>query len=176
MNKESVPRHIDCVNWEIWKPREKAVLCFLLEDHNILMIHKKTGLGKGKINGPGGRIEPGETPKEAAVRETEEETGIIPRDLKQKAELSFIFTNGYSLFVTVFLASGQSGTMTETREALPFWCPIEEIPYKEMWEDDPLWLPHVLNGKYVSGRFIFEEDKMLSHTLSLTHADCPGCT
>lgn len=168
--QQDIPRHVDLIDWETWTPTENAVLCFLHDDHKILMIHKKTGLGSGKINGPGGRIESGETPEQAAVRETREETGITPSVLEQKADLAFIFTDGYSLFVSIFLAHGWTGTMTETREAKPFWCPIEAIPYEKMWEDDPLWLPHVLKGKYVSGRFIFEEDKMLSHTLSISHS------
>ncbi|RKX74483.1 MAG: NUDIX hydrolase, partial [Spirochaetes bacterium] len=55
-----------------WKPVEEAVLCFIRDrkEEKVLLIHKKTGLGAGLINAPGGRIDPGETPEEAAVRET----------------------------------------------------------------------------------------------------------
>jgi 8-oxo-dGTP diphosphatase len=137
------------------------------DNNDLLLIHKKTGLGAGKINAPGGRIEPDETPRLAAIRETEEETGIIPINPEQRAELSFIFTNGYSIHGTVFLATEYSGTMIETPEALPFWRSIEDLPFERMWEDDTLWLPKVLNGAYVQGFFIFDEDSMLSHRIEL---------
>lgn len=154
---------VDSFDWDSWEPTEKAVLCFVVDNDKILLIHKKTGLGKGKINGPGGRIDPGETPLEAAIRETAEETGITPINPVQHADLSFVFTDGYSLHGSVFLTNEWEGTMIATDEADPFWCPLREMPWDQMWEDDPLWLPKVLSGQYASGRFIFDEDKMLSH-------------
>ena len=56
------------IDWEQWQG-EKATLLFLRKDDQILLIRKKRGLGKGKINGPGGRLDPGETLAECAVRE-----------------------------------------------------------------------------------------------------------
>ena len=47
---------VEEVDWEYWKFSEDAVLCFIEDQENLLLIHKKTGLGKGKINAPGGRI------------------------------------------------------------------------------------------------------------------------
>lgn len=159
-------RSVDEVDWSRWQPRERAVLCFVRDQAQILLIHKKTGLGQGKVNGPGGRIEPGESPLEAAVRETEEETGIRPGGPREAAELSFVFTNGYSLHCTAFLADSWSGELVETREALPFWCPLGAIPYERMWADDVLWLPRALRGERLVGRFIFDEDTMQSHRLT----------
>lgn len=40
-----------------------------------------TRVDDGTIGGPGGHIEAGETPEEAAIRETQEEFGITPKDL-----------------------------------------------------------------------------------------------
>lgn len=40
-----------------------------------------TRLKEGTICGPGGHIEPGETPEQAAVREAQEEFGITPKEL-----------------------------------------------------------------------------------------------
>lgn len=131
------------------------------------MIRKKRGLGQGKINGPGGRLESGETPLDAAIRETWEEIGITLLDPVAHAELSFAFADGYTLFATVFIAYRYRGTLTETAEADPFWVKIEEIPYDRMWKDDELWLPKVLDGKRVVGRFLFDGDEMLEHDIEV---------
>jgi len=161
-----VPRSVEEIDWTTWRPKEEAVLCFVEQNGQLLLMHKKRGLGAGKINAPGGRIEPGETAAQAAVRESEEEIGITPRSLRQTAELSFQFTDGYSLLGYVFFADSYLGTAHATDEADPFWCPIADIPYDRMWEDDRLWLPEVLAGKYVVGRFIFEGDSMLSRQMT----------
>jgi 8-oxo-dGTP diphosphatase len=78
----------------------------------------------------------------------------------------FVFTDGYSLSCDVFVARKWAGHLSETREARPFWCPLEAIPYRKMWEDDALWLPRALAGERVVGRFVFEGDRMLSHGVS----------
>ncbi len=149
------------IDWEAWAPTEKAVLCFVAEGERLLLIEKKTGLGSGKVNAPGGRVEPGESPEAAAIRETEEEIGVTPRDLRLLAELSFQFVDGYSLSCHVFVASGYAGEIRETAEAAPFWCARSEIPYDRMWADDRLWLPGVLSGTYTVGRFILDGDALL---------------
>ena len=160
---KKVPGLVSDVDWNSVKYTEKAVLCFIREEDRILLIHKKTGLGAGLINGPGGRIDPGETPAEAAVRETEEETGLLPHSIEQAGELAFVFTNGYTLYGFVFIAAGYTGTMRETEEADPFWCPISEIPYDRMWEDDAVWLPRALGGEKIKGFFIYDGERALDH-------------
>lgn len=161
-----IPRRVEEIDWTTWRPKERAVLCYVERDSQLLLIHKKRGLGAGKINAPGGRIEEGETSLQAAVRECEEEIGITPRALRQAAELSFQFVDGYSLLGYVYLASSFTGTPRPSDEADPFWCSRTELPYDRMWEDDRLWLPEVLAGRFVVGRFIFEGDSMLSHLLT----------
>jgi len=160
-------RDVSQVNWKKWRPQERAVLCFIEDASNVLLIHKKTGLGKGKVNAPGGRIKAGETPYEAAVRETNEEVALVPQNLVEVGQLFFIFTDGYSLHGTVFWSKQYSGTPVETREADPFWCALNAIPYDQMWADDRVWLPRVLNGEYIRGYFIFEDDTMLSQKLEI---------
>lgn len=131
-------------------------------DGLLLLIRKRRGLGKGKINAPGGRIERDETAVQAAVRETREEVGVNPLDPYPVADLSFQFVDGYALYCTVFFADSYSGEPRETEEAFPFWCAQTAIPFEEMWEDDRHWLPRVLDGEYVSGRFAFDGDRMLT--------------
>lgn len=153
------------VAWEALRPVDLATLCFVVKNSRILLIHKKRGLGAGKINGPGGRIEPGETPLQAAVRETEEELGVTPTGLSHGGELFFQFADGYSLQCTVFLATDCTGEAYETDEAIPLWTPVDAIPYDQMWEDDRHWLPGLLEGKTFIARFCFDGEKMLSREI-----------
>lgn len=162
------------LSWDGWKPTEEASLLFLFDDRQVLLIRKKRGLGQGKINAPGGRLEKGETFAQAAIRETYEETGLQVDQLVETATLSFAFADGYGLFVKVFFAYSFSGIPRETDEADPFWHPADQIPFEKMWADDPLWLPHALEGKYVTGRFHFDGDRMLTQEVGISPRNNPG--
>lgn len=160
-----VPRTVEEFDWESWEPAETAVLCYIFKDGQVLLINKKRGLGQGKVNAPGGRIDPGETPVQTAVRELQEEVGLTPLQPYEVGQLSFVFTNGYSLKGHVFFAHDYEGELVETEEADPFWVSVEEIPYERMWEDDADWLPMAMDGKFVTARFIFDGERMLSNKI-----------
>jgi len=157
--------HVDSIDWKTWKPTEYANLCFIIRDDQILLIRKKRGLGAGKINGPGGRLEPGETALQAAIRETQEEVGVTPLRLEQIGELHFDFVDGYKLHAAVFVAEDCEGVLRETDEATPLWVNVNQIPYHEMWQDDPLWVPLLLQRNKFSGYFVFDGEQMLSHRI-----------
>ena len=160
-------KSVDDVDWENWDPVERATLMFVIRDGKILLIHKKRGFGKGKINGPGGKIESGETSRECAIRETREELCINPTGVEDAGLLHFQFIDGYSIHGYVFTATGFEGEPTETDEAIPLWCSIDELPFDRMWEDDPTWFPHMLEGRRFSGRYIFDGDRMLDAVIDL---------
>ncbi len=151
------------IDWPTWTPVDRATLLFVVRDGQILLIRKKRGLGAGKINGPGGRMDPGETPRQCAIREVEEELMLTPMGLSQRGELLFQFADGYSIYVYVFTATDCHGEARETEEAIPLWTDLDAIPYEEMWADDEIWLPLMLEGKHFNGRFVFDGDAMLDH-------------
>ncbi|MDP9292533.1 MAG: NUDIX domain-containing protein, partial [Verrucomicrobiota bacterium] len=92
------------MNWANWQPQDRANLCFIVRDERILLIRKKRGFGAGKINGPGGKIEPNESALDSAIRETFEELCVTPIEPEKRGELLFQFADGYSLHCTVFIA------------------------------------------------------------------------
>lgn len=159
------------IDWDNWKPKDPATLVFVTQDEQMLLIRKKRGLGAGKINAPGGRLEPGETPLQAAIRETQEELLITPKQLSYAGENLFQFVDGYSIHVYVYKATDYEGDPTETDEAIPIWTHVDAIPYEEMWEDDRLWVPLVLEGVAFFGRYLFDDDVMLDHDLELRADD-----
>ncbi len=157
------------MDWENWIPRERANLCFIRRGGEVLLIEKKRGLGAGKVNAPGGKIEPNETALEAAIRETREEVGVTPLSPRKHGELRFQFTDGYSLHCTVFVSYGCDGEPHETDEAKPFWVPVDSVPYERMWADDLKWLPQVLEGQCFLGDFTFDGDRMLSDSVTIVN-------
>jgi len=144
---------------------DEAVICFpiradlpLAPVDELLLISKKTGLGAGLYNGPGGKVESDESPRTAAIRETREEVGLDVHDPDRRAELEFYFGEDPLFRCHVYVATAFSGSATESREAVPEWRRRDAIPYDEMWEDDRLWLPEVLDGAFVEGVFEFDAD------------------
>jgi 8-oxo-dGTP diphosphatase len=164
-NKEFA--RLEDVDWANWAPQQRATLLFVIRDGQVLLIHKKRGLGAGKINGPGGRIDPGETPRQGAIREVQEELKITPSGIQHRGELRFQFVDGLSIHCHVFAAAGYEGEPQETEEAIPLWTPVEKIPYDNMWADDRIWFPLMLAGKKFAGRFLFDGDAMLAHELTV---------
>lgn len=161
------PRRIADVAWDRWVARDPATLVFVIRDGHVLLIHKKRGLGAGKINAPGGRFETGETALQCAVREVEEELCTTPLTLEWCGENRFQFVDGYSIHVQIFRAADCDRVPQETEEAIPVWVPLDAIPYHDMWADDRLWLPLVVDRRKFSGRFIFDGDAMVDAAIEL---------
>lgn len=128
-----------------------ATLCYPIVEDSMLLIRKQRGLGAGKIVGPGGTIEPGETPRECAIREVREEVGVTVEPEKL-GELDFWIGNEPETFAHVFRAPGVDGEPRESPEAVPEWHPVSALPYHDMWPADRCWLPHLLDGEYFEAR------------------------
>lgn len=141
--------------------------------HRVLLAMKKRGFGEGRWNGAGGKVKDGETVLEAAVREVNEELSIVVHSLKKVAELSFTFPHepSFDQIVHVYLTNSWDGEPAEGDEMRPKWFAIDSIPYGEMWSDDILWLPHILDGKRLKGAFVFAPgDTVASHTIEIVES------
>jgi 8-oxo-dGTP diphosphatase len=163
-----VYKRLEDVDWANWTPQERATLLFVIRNNHMLLIHKKRGLGAGKVSGPGGRLDAGEAPLQGAIREVQEELNVTPTGVQPCGELAFQFTDGFSILVYIFRASDCEGEPQETGEATPLWVPLTQIPYDSMWADDRIWLPFMLAGKQFQGRVLFDGDTLLGHRVTLS--------
>jgi 8-oxo-dGTP pyrophosphatase MutT (NUDIX family) len=144
-------------------PLKQATLLFFIKEDKILLAMKKRGFGKGRWNGAGGKVEAGETVEAAAIREAEEEIGLKAKRVYELAHLTFYFPlapigESWDVEVTVYGCTEWEGELRETEEMSPQWFNMEDIPYDDMWSDDVLWLPEVLEGKYLKATFMFDPD------------------
>ena len=148
---------------------KELTLLFLRRDDEILLALKKRGFGEGRWNGVGGKVERGETVEQALLREAQEEILVTPTAFEQVADLTFdeFFKGEPALMhVHVFIATEWKGTPTETDEMKPDWFKLADIPYDDMWSDDPYWLPLVLENRKIIASFVLDKkDIITSHTV-----------
>ena len=143
-----------------------TTLCYPVRDGQVLLGMKKRGFGMGKWNGPGGKVEAGETPIAACIREVREEVGLDALTLEDRGIIEFLWEEKpeWNTECHIFVATQFEGEPVETEELLSKWFPIPDVPYADMWDDDPVWLPRVLSGGNVSLRFYFDsENRMIRH-------------
>lgn len=147
-------------------PLPEVCVTYLLRESpagtEVLLGRKKFGLGEGNLVGPGGKLEPGESPADAAVREVFEEVSISirPQNLMLVGELTYPFTHHpkFSQKSWAFVCREWEGEPVESDELVPEWYLLESIPLDRMWDDAKHWLPQALAGQFVRATFIFGAD------------------
>lgn len=138
--------------------RKLLTLCIIHRHPMVLLGMKKRGLGMGKWNGFGGKVQEGETIKEAALREIREEAGIVAKGIERRGIIDFEFKgNPEILEVHIFKSDKFSGEPAESEEMKPQWFRVSEIPFANMWPDDRHWLPLFLQNKKFQGKFLFDD-------------------
>lgn len=123
----------------------EGTLVYLFRGNEVLLAMKKRGFGTGKWNGPGGKIKPGETPKEAGIREVGEELGIVPNLNRVLGTITYHDPKFGDWRVRVFRSLKWQGEPVETEEMRPQWFAINKLPYAQMWSGDDQWMPNVIN-------------------------------
>lgn len=127
-----------------------ATLGLIIHGSKLLLGEKKKGeIGTGVLSGPGGKMEPSETPEECLIRETREELEIEldPSSLELVADIDFYASDEIDFRVSVFRARIASGELHETADMVPAWYPISDLPFERMFESDRAWLPRAVAGE-----------------------------
>ncbi len=143
--------------------RERAIDGRIVTE--VLLGEKLTGLGVGKFVGAGGKLEPGESARSAAIREVAEELGVAvnARDLEGISDITYPFVDKdeWSQRSFGFVTRVWAGTPAASDELAPSWFALDDIPFDRMWADARLWLPRALAGEFVEATYYFRSDGTL---------------
>ncbi len=107
----SIIKHL--INEEI-ENRQASVIFIQNEDGLVLTVSRKTN--SSKIGLPGGKIDPGESPEQAAIRELKEECGLDASNLRH------VFTyQDVGCFKTHTFIGDVKGTIQTTEKGVIRW-------------------------------------------------------
>ena len=164
----------------LWYDRSMArhlTLMLLKRSNKTCLGIKKRGFGAGKLLEPGGKVEPGETPMQGAIREAEEEVGVKIRSAHKVGQL--VFRNLYykgtpeTAITHVYMSEDFEGEPSESDELVPNWYDINSLPYNKMWGDDEHWMPEVFRGKVVDAYFDYNEnDTFTDYRVDIVPDEC----
>lgn len=112
-----------------------SVTCFIHCEQDWLFIHRtKKGHASdfGRLNGVGGKVEPGEKELDAAVREIAEETGYLVEPSVCQLKVKVMMTGGYPedwrmSFYRVEVSSKHIPLGSENDEGQLIWLPESEV-------------------------------------------------
>jgi len=121
---------------------------------SVLLIRRAGHLraNPGEIAFPGGRIEPGESPLAAALREAEEEVALIAEDVEVLGELATVLAPRRDVPIRPFVAVAQGRPLLQANPDevdCVLLVPLSELMapgryWQEHWgrADDPTWVMH----------------------------------
>ena len=130
------------------KEQAKVGVSVLVKNGDRILLEKRqhTTHGNGTWGPPSGHIDFGETPEQAAMRETQEETGVSIDEVKFRVITNDVFEQEHKHYITIWFdanyVSGEAGVRSPQEESEVGWFSWHDLP-------QPLFLPlqHLLEGK-----------------------------
>lgn len=129
------------------KPIRNAVRCYVIKENKVVVIKYKKGSKKeGYYDIPGGKIEEGENPKQTAIREMKEETGMSIKDLRHKGNMIIEYPDRKYVF-DVLITNEFEGEPQEFKDNTAQWIEIDKL----LKEDKLLSCIMILNRFFIKG-------------------------
>lgn len=121
-------------------------ISFIFHLDQVLLIQVAQGRGawSGQFNGVGGHIEQGENAQISALRELQEETGVIPDELHFCGHI--LIDTGSATGIGLFVFGGriqQPPPLKSTPEGSPAWLRLDKLDEQPLVEDLHWLIPKV---------------------------------
>ncbi len=133
---------------------------YLLDENKIFLLHRAPGkaVWPDTLLGVGGKVEPGEDVREAAIREFQEEAGATVTDLKLIGTLSWIDGENQNGINYIFVAHKYTGQLLSSCDEGKFeWIDIRDVMVDSRTAAHQLrYLPYLANGEHFSQHMHFE--------------------
>lgn len=144
-----------------------ATLVYVKRPGQTLMLHRvkrQHDMHQGKWNGLGGKLEPGETPEECAVREVAEESGLQIAAPALRGFLTFPgFSAGEDWYCFVFVARTFTGELIDSAEGVLAWIDDDRLLELPLWPGDRIFLPWLDQERFFSAKFVYVDGAFTGH-------------
>lgn len=132
---------------------KKTTLCYIRHEDEYLMLYrnkKKNDLNEGFWIGFGGKVEPGESETEGAIREIWEETGMTVSEdqMVYVGLIHFISDKWEDEDMYLYeVYPGYKAENVECNEGTAEWVQIKKLSSLPMWEGDRIFMDKMLAGE-----------------------------
>lgn len=137
-------------------------LCFIRHQEKFLMLFRNKSPNQHKWNGVGGKIERGESPTEAILREIKEESGLNLASVVFKGIVTWNNTGG----MYVFVADSPTEAVVSSPEGRLEWKSLDWIEQSDdVVVNIPIFFPPMLREEYKLSHYAFTFDQEGKHII-----------
>ena len=145
-------------------------LCYIEKEGKYLMLHrvkKENDLNHDKWVGIGGKFEMGETPEEACLRESFEETGLTLKNLSYRGLVTFVSDEWGTEYMHLFHSNSFEGHLKECDEGNLEWVEKSDVYNLPLWAGDKIFLKLLEKDiPFFSLKLVYEGEKLINAVLN----------
>lgn len=144
-----------------------ATLIYAIRDDQVLMLYRHKEPNLGLWIAPGGKIDPNESPRECAVRELYEETGLRAINPALRAVVTELSPRpDWQWLMFIYRTQVEPGKIIgDDREGRLQWFHKDEVLQLPIPQADALFYPLVVDpsGPAMEMQFLYDDELKLIH-------------